>query len=153
MNSNSISGQPTTINIPPQPGLVAPAVPLAPSTQPAYFERAKQPILVPQPLFQVQAPTFAGDTPPERLIQLAHGSGDEQQDEVTIAGLYEDINSYPHAERDNGIEEDSGTHEERTSRREPSNEEDEEVEDEDKDEDEEAMNDDEILDEEGFAEL
>jgi hypothetical protein len=113
-----------------------------------------------------------------RLKEDNRELGDEQQDEVVFAGLYEDSNFYPHEEQTDGIEEDSGIHEEHTSRRELSNAEDEEVKDKDEDEDEdtdedgeqevsgnvsdkhdldgedgEVMNDDEILDEEEFAEL
>lgn len=47
-------GQPTIINIPPQPGLVPPAIPLAPSTQPPFDGRGEPPMLAPGMMPPVQ---------------------------------------------------------------------------------------------------
>ena len=61
-----VPGQPTIIVPPPQPGAAPPAVPLTPSTQRFYDQGPDQPVLLPQPQFQVGAsPRPSGRSPSE----------------------------------------------------------------------------------------
>ena len=62
------AGQPTIINIPQQPGLIPPAIPLAPSTQPPFDRRGEPPMLAP------------GMMPPVQFVPTGRGERSEPSD-------------------------------------------------------------------------
>ena len=62
------AGQPTIINIPQQPGLIPPAIPQAPSTQPPFDGRGEPPMLAP------------GMMPPVQFVPTGRGERSEPSD-------------------------------------------------------------------------